>query len=221
MGIYLYDVYNNSNIGIFCKASEDFLLIPQGYAKPKSERLAKLIKTEPLFTSIGYTRLLGPLTLINSHGILVSRFTTDEELLQLRKTTGLKVERFDSTYSSVGNLVSTNDYGAVASDCIEDKGIKQIEEVLKVKVYRMNIAGMIQVGSILCASNNGAVVHPKASDLEIKHISEALRVDCEPCSINGGIPFVTSGILVNSKGAIVGTQTSGPELFILTKAFKL
>ncbi len=221
VGIYLYDIYNNSNVGIFCKASDDFLLIPQGYAKQKSERLAKLIKAEPVFASVGYTRLLGPLTLMNSHGMLVSRFATDEEINNLRNSTKIRIERFDSTYSSVGNLVSANDYGAIASNLVESRGIKQIEEVLKVKVLRTNIAGVTYVGSIVCASNNGAIIHPNASELEVKRVSEALNVDCEPGSINGGIPFVASGIVVNSKGAIVGTQTSGPELFILTKAFKL
>lgn len=221
MGIYIFDIYRNPNIGIFARANDKYLILPQGYAKSKAERLASLIDSKPVFASIGYTRLLGPLSILNSKGILVSRFASDEEIINLQNQTGLGVQRFNSNYSSVGNLVSANDYGAVASPLLDDKDIQQVEEVLKVPVRRTSIAGMKQVGAILIATNKGSLVHPKANEEEIQLISETLKVNCEPGSVNGGIPYVTSGLIVNSKGAIVGSQTVGPEMFVITKAFKL
>ncbi len=221
MGLYVYDIYRNPNIGIFAKANDNYLILPQGYAKNKAERLASLIESKPVFASIGYTRLLGPLSILNNKGILVSRFASDEEIVSLQNQTGLYVQRFNSNYSSVGNLICANDYGAVVSPLLGDKDIQQVEEVLKVPVRKTSIAGMKQVGAILMATNKGSLVHPKASEDEIKLISETLKVSCEPGSVNGGIPYVTSGLIANSKGGIVGSQTVGPEMFVITKAFKL
>ncbi|MEM3637827.1 MAG: translation initiation factor IF-6 [Conexivisphaerales archaeon] len=221
LGLYVFDIYRNPNIGIFAKASDDYLLLPQGYARPKADKLASLINSKAVFTSIGYTRLLGPLVSLNNKGILVSRFASDEEIFNLKKQTGLNVQRFNSQYSSVGNLVSANDYGAIVSPLLNERDISQVKEVLQVQVCRISIAGMMQVGSILIASNKGSLVHPKANQDEINQISDMLKVDCEPGSVNGGVPYVASGLIVNSKGAIVGSQTVGPEMFIITKAFKL
>jgi len=44
-------------------------------------------------------------------------------------------------------------------------------------------------------------------------------VNVEPATINGGIPFVSSGILANSNAVVVGNLTSGPEIMMLTRAF--
>jgi translation initiation factor 6 len=84
----------------------------------------------------------------------------------------------------------------------------------------MTVGGYIQTGTMIVATNAGAVVHPKATEEEIKVISEMLQVQVEPVTINGGIPFLSSGILANSKSVIVGTLTSGPELIMLSRIFK-
>ncbi|MEM4298605.1 MAG: translation initiation factor 6, partial [Nitrososphaerota archaeon] len=67
----------------------------------------------------------------------------------------------------------------------------------------------------------GGVIHPNASEEEVKRVQEVLKVDVEPATVNGGVPFVASGIVVNSQAAIVGSLTRGPELAILTRAFQV
>ena len=70
----------------------------------------------------------------------------------------------------------------------------------------MKVGGYFQIGSMVVATNTGAAVHPKASEEEIKIISETLRVQVEPVTVNGGTPFLSSGIIANSKSIIVGRQ---------------
>ena len=48
-----------------------------------------------------------------------------------------------------------------------------------------------------------------------------LKVDVEPLTINGGIPYLSSGILCNSKALVVGSLTTGPELIMLSRGFKM
>jgi translation initiation factor 6 len=84
----------------------------------------------------------------------------------------------------------------------------------------MTVGGFIQTGSMVVATNTGAAIHPKATEEEIKFISESLQVDVEPVTVNGGTPFLSSGIIANSKSVIVGKLTSGPELIMISRAFK-
>ena len=52
-----------------------------------------------------------------------------------------------------------------------------------------------------------------------RSFSNVLGVDIVPATINGGIPFVSSGILANSNAVVVGNLTNGPEIMMLTRAF--
>jgi translation initiation factor 6 len=221
LGVHLSDIYRNPNIGIFAKANEKVLVMPVAYSELKSERLAALLGVKLLHASVGGTRLLGPLMAANSNGLLLSRFAEDDEIAMLKRETGLNVARLDSLYSSIGNLVAVNDYGAAVGDVFSGAEVRQIKDVFGVPVEKGRVAGYYQLGAVVAASNKGAMVHPRAAADELQWVKEALRVDCDVSSINGGVPFVASGVLVNSRAALVGTSTTGPELFMVGKAFKV
>lgn len=222
MGIYKYAFYKSPNIGIFAKCNDTVLIVPFGFAETKSDKLIEYLDIKNvIYTSIAGTRLIGPMMVINNNGILVSSITSDDELQNLRHQSKLNVERIKSRYTAIGNLMAVNDYGAVISPFIEETNKQIIRDVLGVPSEMMTIADFIQVGSVLVATNSGAVIHPNASDKEIEYASDVLKVDIEPATINGGIPFLSSGIIANSKSVVVGSITSGPELIILSRIFKL
>jgi translation initiation factor 6 len=85
----------------------------------------------------------------------------------------------------------------------------------------MSIGGYVQVGSMVVTTNAGAIVHPKADDVEINTVSEILQVETEPATVNGGSPFVSSGIIANFSSVIVGNLTTGPELIMISRALKV
>jgi translation initiation factor 6 len=77
------------------------------------------------------------------------------------------------------------------------------------------------VGALVVATNRGAAVYPKLTEEEVAEISTILGVEAYPTSINGGVPFLSSGLVANSANAIAGNLTTGPELMFLTKALKI
>ena len=221
MGIHKYAFYKTPNIGIFVKCNDNFLLLPFGFAETKTDNLMKYLElSDIVHVSIAGTRLLGPMMVFNNKGILVSSITSDNEIDILKQATKLNVERLKSRYTAIGNLIATNDHGALISPIFNE--IKQqIQDVLDVQVKSSPIGGFIQTGSMMVTTNHGAVIHPNASENEIRDISEFLHVEVEPATINGGIPYLSSGIIANSKSVIVGNLTSGPELIMLSRAFKV
>jgi translation initiation factor 6 len=220
LGIYRYSYYKSPNIGLFAKTNDRIIIVPFGFAKTKTAKLMEYLGVEEeLYTSVANTRLIGPMTAMNNNGILVPSIATDEEILIL-KGTGLNVDRLNSKFTAIGNLISTNDNGALVSPLFKGEVDQQIRDALGVPVHSMTVGGFIQTGSMIVATNTGAVVHPRATEDEIKVISETLQVQVEPVTVNGGVPFVSSGILANSKSVIVGTSTSGPELIMFSRIFK-
>jgi translation initiation factor eIF-6, putative len=220
LSIYLYNVYRNPNVGLFLKVSERALLIPYGYPERKGKLMAEMLKVNFYYASAGGGRLLGPLLSINTSGALITKFATDDEIISLEKSINCPVERLDSIYTSAGNLLLVNDYGGIASPILSDREVEQASRVLKIKLIRMPIAGYFQVGAVGVATNKGALLHPMASEEELKKAREILGVDVDVGSINGGVPFVASGIVGNTNGLIVGKSTTGPELMIISRVFK-
>ena len=222
MGIYRYDIYKSPNIGLFAKINDRIMILPFGVPSTKTTKLLDYLQIdEKVFGSIAGTRIIGAMMVMNSNGILVPATALDEEIQILRQASGLKVERLKTKFTAIGNLISSNDKGAIISPLFENEVLEQVQDVLGVPTNSMTVGGYVQIGSAIVATNLGAAVHPKATDEEIKNISDILKVPVEPVTVNGGIPFLSYGMLANSKSVIVGSPTSGPELVMISRIFKI
>jgi translation initiation factor 6 len=221
MGLHLVDLYRSPNIGIFLQANDNAVLVPKGIAGTKTEKIAEDLEATPCHTSIGGTRLLGPLVAMNNKGVLASKMMEDYEMREISSTTGLKVERFQSRFTAVGNLVAANDHGAVVSPILEHHAVQQVRDVLGIEVMTMTVGDFSQVGALILATNSGAAVSPNAREDEVEEISRVLKVEVSASSVNGGIPFPASGVVANTKNAVAGYLTTGPELVFLTRALRV
>ena len=217
--IYKHNVYSGPNIGIYTKTNDNFVFIPNGFAKNKARDLAKYLNTDYLFTSVANTRLLGPLMVINNKGIILPRTCLEEEFEYLKKATGLNVAILDTKHNALGNLICVNDKGGVMSPKIPRECVKQIEDYLGIEVIQKRVAGYHQAGAMIIATSHGGIIHPETDEEDIKTISNVLGINVEPATINGGIPYVASGVLANNNSVVVGSLTNGPELVMLSRAF--
>ena len=156
---------------------------------------------------------------VNNHGMLLPNTCTEEELEKMKKKTDLNVDVLDVKSNALGNMMCVNDKGGIVSPSLPKESIQKIEDVLDIEVLQKKIAGFHQVGAVMAASQTGAIVHPETDDEDIKIISNILSAKVDHATINGGIPFLSSGILVNNKAMVVGTLTNGPEIMMLTRAF--
>jgi len=219
LDIFKYDVYRGPNIGIYTKVNDSFVFVPNGFAQTKADTLAKYLKTESLFASVASTRLLGPMMVVNNSGMLLPSTCSPWEVDFLKKSTKLNIGILDIKHTALGNLISTNDNGCVASPKIPKESLKIIQDTLGVEIIQRKVAGYHQAGVMVCANNIGGIIHPETDDDDIKAISDVLKVELEPATINGGIPYISSGILANNKSVVVGNLTNGPEIMMLTRAF--
>ncbi len=208
-------------MGLFTRTNDNTLLLPFGFAETKTNKLKEYLDVEKIIhVSVAGTRLMGPMTVMNNNGILLPSTVSDEEI-QILKQTGLNVERLKSKFTAIGNLISANDKGAIVSNLFKGEVNQDIKDTLGVPIQTMSIGGFVQVGSMVVATNAGAIVHPKANDAEISKISEILQVEAEPATVNGGSPFLSSGIIANLRSVIVGNLTTGPELIMISRALKV
>lgn len=219
MDIIKFDVYRGPNIGIYINTNDEFVLLPMGFAQTKAEKLAEYLKTQVVYCAVANTRLLGALMVMNNRGILLPKTAYMDEYEFLKKETKMEIGVLDSKYTALGNVICSNDKGAIVSPWLSKEDCKTIEQVLGVEVLQKRIAGFNQTGAVMVANNSGAAIHPEADEEDMKIFANVMGVRVEPTTINNGIPYVRSGILINNNSVVVGSMTTGPEIMMLTRAF--
>jgi translation initiation factor 6 len=219
MDIIKYDVYRQPNIGVFINVNDTIGLVPMGFAETKANKLAEYLNVEIFHTAIANTMLIGTLSVMNNKGILLPSTAYQDEYDYLKNETDLEVGVLDTKFNALGNVICANDKGAIVSPALSKQDCKVISDVMGVEVLQKKIAGSHLSGVSLKANNTGGVIHPEAEEKDIEVIADLLSVNVEQTSINGGVPYVTSGILANNHCIIVGSMTSGSEIMNLTRAF--
>lgn len=217
MDITTCEVYSGPNIGLYAAAGNDYLLVPSGFVPKKAGRLADLLGVEWHAASISGTRLLGAMSVHTGSGMLLPKTLMESEYDALKCIGDVHV--IDARYTALGNLICANDRGAVVSPLFSEPERRSIQDALGVEAVRLGISGMEQSGALVATNSTGTIVHPMADEDEVREVSEVLKTKVEPSTINNGVPFVTSGVLVNDRAVLVGNLTTGPEIMMLTRAF--
>merc|ERR1712014_458299 len=123
--------------------------------------------------------------------------------------------------SALGNCIVSNDKVALIHPDIEQETAETIERVLKVEVYRQNVAGNALPGSYLVLSNNGGLTHPMCSVAELDELSTLLQVPLCAGTVNRGIDIVGAGLVANDTHALCGLETTATELSVIDAIFRL
>ncbi len=217
MPIERMDIFGNANIGIYCFSNEEVALIPMGVPEGKKRTLSGALGVKICSVDICGSRLNGVLVAANSNGIAVPHTIGGEELRVLEAYFP-RVEVIRSKRTALGNLVLVNDEGGIADPRLPSGLLRTFSKLFGVEVRRGRISGLPCVGALAVATNSGVLAHPSISDEERRLIEDSLKVPVGTGTVNFGIPFVKAGLLANTKGAVVGSATTGPELMGISRA---
>lgn len=214
------DIYNTVNLGAYCFTNDNFTLLPFDISLKDSETITDTLETKAFRTTIAGSPLIGILITGNNNGVLVPHIITDNELNFLEEVFG-RVEILKSKMTALGNVILANDYAALVHPELETDALKIIKKVLGVEVRRGKIAGYPTVGSVAVVTNKGLLAHPDASDDELKFLSEFFSVEADAGTVNKGSGYIKLGVLVNTRGAVVGGDTTGFEIARIEQVFKI
>ena len=219
MPVIISDIFGDPNVGIFSYTNERVAVLPAGTSAKKLASFRETLGVEAYGIGIAESRLVGIYLTGNSNAILVPYITTKEELKALRST-GVHVEVLKEKRTALGNIVVCNDYGAVLDPSLNPPTVDAIDKALKVPHTSATVGGLPHVGALATASNNGVLANPMITESEKKLISQTLGVPVYTGTVNSGVPYPKCGIVVNSKGAVVGSHTLGSELLTLSNVFQ-
>ena len=221
MTVYRTSLLGTPNIGIYALSTNSYTIVPPFVSDIKALKLSECLNSKVIRSNICGTRLIGVFGVANSNGIVLPHFTSDEEVKAIKAILPLNVGRIEGKITAFGNLVLVNDNGGLASKLLLEEGLlNKIKEILDVELVAGEIAGSQYVGSAAIATNKGVLTHPMLKEEERELLLNVLKVNVDVGTINCGFPFVSSGILANDYGVVIGNLTTGLETMIISNVLE-
>ncbi|MCS7120540.1 MAG: translation initiation factor IF-6 [Nitrososphaerota archaeon] len=221
MPIFLLDVFGSPSIGVFIKVTERFIIVPNHLPESKVKKLQNWFDIDVVRTNIGGSIVVGSLACANSHGIVLPHYIWDEELERLKTLKDVNITVADTKRTAFGNMVLANDYGAIVDPRLTNREKRIISDSLGVEVVSGEVAGLPYVGALTTATNKGVLTHPLVKPEEEKLLESILKVSVGKGTVNCGIPYIATGLIGNSKVAVAGSLTTGPEIFMIGRALRM
>jgi len=221
LALSLIDLFGSASIGVYSLATDTILIVPPQVPKTKAQKLGEWLKAKVVITTIGESVLVGALACANSSGIVLPHFMREEEIAAIKSASNINITVMETKNTAYGNLILANDHGAVVDPRLKKGDVAKIEDTLGVEAVSGEIAGLPYVGSLATATNKGVLVHPLLREEEQKILKDVLKVPVDVGTVNCGIPYVATGLIGNTFGAVAGFMTTGPEMFIIGHALDL
>jgi len=219
LAIFLLGLFGSASIGVYSLVTEKMIIVPPVVSEKKAEKLEEWLKVKVTRTMVGESVLIGALASANSNGIVLPHFTREEEIKAIKSAcSDIDVAVMETKRTAYGNMVLSNDFGAIVDPRIKGADLKRIADTLGVEAVPGEIAGLPYVGSLAIATNKGVLAHPLIKEEEQKLLTDVLKVYVDVGTINCGIPYVSTGLIGNSHTVVAGSLTTGPELFIIGQA---
>ncbi len=210
------DFLGDWNIGIFGFSTEKFCIVSSGIGDKDIEFLEDLLKVPVVRINHNFA---GIFIAANSNGILLPE-PMESERKTLKEIIGCEVSVMESKYNALGNLILSNDKGAIVSKLFGKKDIEEIGACLGVAVEKGTVAKTNLPGSAAFATNKGVMLHRDATEEENERVKETLGVNSSAGTANFGSPWVGACMIGNSRGIVVGAKTTIHEIIRMDEIFK-
>ncbi|MDR3075614.1 MAG: translation initiation factor IF-6 [Candidatus Methanoplasma sp.] len=198
------------NIGIYASVNESLSLVAANSAPDFVRDIETILGVETILTTVSGSFVVGSLVKMNSNGAVVSGMIEAAELERIRERINVTV--LPDKVNAAGNNILANDMGAIINPDLGRNAEKRISDALGVETVRSAVAGYNTVGSACVVTNKGCLCNPDATEEDLKFLQDVLKVEAKRCSVNHGSKYIGAGILCNSKGALIGDETTPIEM---------
>lgn len=203
-------VLKSNYIGVYARTWDDIAILPPTAEREEVSDFQEILGVEVRKALVNNSNLLGSMTVINSNGIIVGQ-NGWEGGFDL-KVTGRNILYLKDKINAIGNDIIANDHAALIHTGFNATSRKRIEDALGVEVIKGTIGKIKTVGSVGVVTQKGMLVTPEATEEEQEFLSGLFKVPVKAGTANFGNMYIGSSIIANSKGILVGKDTTPIEL---------
>jgi len=214
MHVLISNINGDPNVGLYGFATDKYALFGKINIK-FVKKLEEVLKVPVLRARIYGTDLVGLFCTGNSQTLIVPSVIFEKELDKIQSEVSelkLNICLLHTSHSALGNLILMNDKKAIVSRKLPDVNVKQLGKFAKVKVLKTNLGKTSVPGSLGVVNNKGGLFSTMLSKQELEKVERFFGFEVGIGSVNMGSPFISSGLVANSYGFVIGDRSSGFEI---------
>lgn len=221
MGIAKATISNNSYIGAFAIATDSYLLLTQNATKNEETLIAGNLGVPVVRCSIDGSDLIGVYAIANSNGILLPEIVDRAEVLAMKRhLPDVNISTISTSLNALRNNILANDRIAIVNREYSRAETKKIGDALGVEVIVRHIGGYDTIGANNILTNKGMVMNNSATDDDIAFVKR-LGIEFSQSTANLGSSSIGLSVIANSKGLVVGDQTTGFEMARMSEGLQV
>lgn len=202
-------ILRSNFIGVYARVWEDVAFVPVPIEEESLHEIETGLQVNVHRILIDSSNLIGSLMALNSNGVILP---ANGETLPTEMTGDRRILYLKDRINAVGNDILANDHAAMVHRGYTASAMKKISDTLGVEVVKGSIGGIKTVGSAAVLTSRGMLVTPEADEEEVRYLSDLFKVPVKTGTANFGNMYVGSSIIANSKGVLVGKETTPVEL---------
>ncbi len=208
----------NPNIGLYLFATDSYVLVPLSIHDSLLHKVEKVFDVPIIKTNIAGTSLLGVLLAGDSNKLLVPKIILDTEIKTLEKN-GVDFSIVNTDLTALGNNIVSTEKALLVNPDYDTNSIIQLRKSTGKNIIKWESSNYKTVGSLIKVKGNKAIISPLIENKK-DLIKDLLNLDkVSATSVNFGSPFVSSGIVANKNGMLIGEKTTGMESMQIEQAF--
>ncbi len=221
LAVDLFDFKKSPNIGTFVFETNKFSLIPCDTPEYEKKKIEEVLKTPTFKAKIEDTSLLGVYLVGYEDKIVIPagfKLICEREILN---KFNIRVFEIETEYNALGNNVCLTKHAIITHKRFKELG-KALQEIFEKELILLNEKEFEVIGSCIKANNYGLLINPEFSEESKEKIKilERKNLKIVEGTVNDENIFVSTGLLVNDKGILVGNLTKGEEILKIEEAFQ-
>ena len=208
--------HGDPNVGLHGLATEKFCLLGRCATHEQTAEIESVLKVPAIQVGLYGTDLVGLFAVATSDSVLLPEIIFPNELKAVKEKLAklnVDVHTIKTEHTALGNNILINETHGIISTVYDKKATEQIKKAFpKVKFEQFDLSGLTIPGSLGKVTVKGGVFSPNISYLEIKKLEKLFGFEIGLGTVNMGNPFLSSGIIANSNGLVIGTMCSGYEM---------
>jgi translation initiation factor 6 len=222
MPVIKYSIHESGYVGAFGTATDKYVFMGNSLNATGVRAVSGALGSECVLITVGMSDLVGIFARANSNGIVLSNIAADSEVKRIKELAeGINVGCISSNLNAIGNNILANDKIAIVNPEYGNDDIREIRDILDVEVIRYSGESFKTVGASNVLTNKGLLINNRCSDEEKEELDRATGMDSIRTTANTGALSIGLSVLANSKGVVIGSETTGFEIARITDALDI